>query len=187
MAIIFRDKFEPVVDIGDNVAIMYDVDESRWIYGRVVYVEPLKVRIFDLGPLPASTAGNIPAKGTKKTLEEIRVGINEFAQIRLGVVDDFIAIVYQPTNVPKSAYVEGPVPASPLDTLEAGGMSEYFITENIVLTLEPFNPLFVAQELARIKISGYRYIFERLSSRPDKFTRIPVAGVSPTPSPERPR
>jgi hypothetical protein len=186
--VIAKRDLEPIAQIGDNVAVMRDpVDESRWVYGEVVFLEPLLPKAIDLvnymsppGSIPAASTTMYPFVGPVLDISrELFAGRDEMLQLRFALLDDFGVILYQPRGISRSNYLSGPTPLTRI--VPPMVFAEFFVFETEVIFVQPMNFLFTPLSTARIAIAGFRYLLRRLQQRPQIFTRIPVAGVAPTP------
>ena len=177
MWLIHKAELEPIVRIGENVAIAEGPTEDRWTYGRVIFLEPVQPIIKNVGPLSAATATSYPAVGTKANLDEIKLGSGEFGQWRIFPIDDFYIQLNQPSAVGRFLTKSGPTYASKLSALKSQ-MVEVFTWEDSVPSVTPINPLFIDQTLARLMIVGFRYVIDELPTKPSEYTVIPVAGLA---------
>ncbi len=181
--VLYKKEFEPIVKIGDYVKL-YLGTGSKPVYGRVVYIEPIQPMVKDLGPLPAASTSTWPMPGPTTRLDEMKLGSSEWGQWRLVVLDDFLLDVNLPGAMPKYQTASEQTPVSPLDNaIGKEQLAEiYTYGSEYVPTVQPLNPLFTEQPVARIMMYGFRYVISQVSAEPEKYTVIPVAGYPPSSS-----
>jgi len=175
--VLYKREFEPVVRPLENVAIVDSLDESKWIFGKVLFIEPLQEQTINLGELGAADKDNYPTPGSTKELTELKVGENEFAQYRIYVLDDFLLEVKQPSAVSRFVNKEGATKIPKF--IARDNFAEIFVYEDEVPTVQPYAILFTSLPMARIKVMGFRYVLQPLREKPREFTVIPVGGISP--------
>ena len=178
--VLYKHELEPIVKIGDYVKLFLGTRGA--VYGKVVYIEPLQPRVKNLGPLDAASTGTWPMPGPSIKLNEMALGGREWGQWRLVVLDDFLLNVNVPGAMPKWQTRDAQTPESLLDS--AIGRDQlvelYTYTDEFIPTVQPLNPLFESQPLARILFYGYRYVIEPVRNEPEKYTVIPVGGYPVT-------
>lgn len=174
--LVHKKEFEPVVRIEENVKLLVPGGE---VYGKVVYLEPIQPFVIDLGGLPAATPTQWPAIGASKELNELELGEREFGQWRLLVLDDILLEVKLPAAVGRFVKKSGATQVSRL-SLARDQFTEVYTYRDTVPTVVPLNPNFYNMDMARLMITGYRYVIEPLDRPPRDYTVIPVRGVATT-------
>ena len=172
--LLHKKEFEPIVRPKDYVAIL--TPQAKWVYGRVVYVEPIHPQIKNLGSISAASATSYPTHRGTEELEEMEVGKNEFAQYRLLPLDDVMLEVYLPAAISRFNLKAGPTKIS---VRSPEHFAEIFVYEDNVPTIKYYAVLFRDLDNARIMFYGYRFVFEPLTTPPKEFTVIPATGVAP--------
>lgn len=172
----YKESFEPVVRINDNVKLILT---DGIIYGRVTYLEQIEPIIIDLAessPLPAVSSSTTPiAPGNQYELSDIELGENEFGQWRMKLLDDFLLEMRLPPAVTKHVVRSGSTYLSMLIS-NIPNMGDFFTYKDKVPTVIPYNIRFETMDMARIMVYGFRYIIERIHEEPENYTSIPVPG-----------
>ena len=155
--LLYREKFEPIVRIGEHVGII-DGKNVLGIY-KVKYVEPLQPVIYNLGPLqPASANG--PYAGQTFDLDAFEPPENELYQIRIRLLDDFALIVRQPASTTRfNLRTESTL----ITLLSPEHFCELFTWKDRKPQLQPLNYRFTTLKLARIMVYGFRYVLEKVA------------------------
>lgn len=180
--LLHKKEFEPIVRPKDYVAIL--TPQRKWVYGRVIYLEPIQPQIVSIGSLPAANASNYPTYQGLKELTEMELGRNEFGQYRLYLLDDFLVEVYQPAATSRFNLKAGP---TGITVKSPEQFLEIYVYEDEVPTIKYYSTLFTGIDNARIMFYGYRYVIEKIDVKtkkdiPKEYTVIPAAGVSPSPA-----
>ena len=184
--LLHKKEFEPIVRPKDYVAIL--TPQRKWVYGRVIYLEPIQPQIVSLGSLGAASASNYPTYQGMYELEEMELGRNEFGQYRLFVLDDFLVEVYQPAATSRFNLKAGPTKISVKSPQQ---FLEIYVYEDEVPTIKYYSTLFTSITNARLMFYGYRYVIQKLPVTSEKdlkkygikeYTVIPASGVAPSPA-----
>jgi len=188
--VLYKVGFEPIVKIGDYVAVMVPqrgaqlTDKRAWVFAEVLDIEPIYPHVLNLGSVPAATATVYPMPGPRinlvSTSPRLIAGRDELLQVRIYPLDDVLLLYEQPPGIYRSARVDGPVPQSLVSAVVAGS-AEVFIFEDNTLVVQPLNPRYVPLPAVRILVAAYRYMLRRIEQEPPNYTRIPAGSVSPTP------
>ena len=180
--VLYKKEFEPIVRPLEYVALMNDVSMSKWIFGKVIFIEPLQPITINLGSLSAADPNRYPTPGTTKTLDSIAVGDNEFAQYRIKVLDDFLLEIKLPPALSRFINRNGP---TYVQRISRDQLTEIFVYKDDVPTVQPYSILFTDLEVARIMVYGFRYVFVKLSEdekrrviAEGKYTVIPISGIT---------
>lgn len=174
----FKEEFEPVVNIGENLQLLPLKDEKTGFkYVRVLYIESLPFLEHDFGVIAAGVV-------TPQTnFTELHMIDNELGQFRvIPLVDDlFITTLAQPkaqyrwvtkNSSWQSLYEIDDPRNNPM--MEKYHLNEIFQHEDDGLWMQ----LTTVGGLAASPVGcyGFRYVFERLEKKPTVFTPIPVRG-----------
>jgi len=157
----FEKDFEPIVRIGEKVAIPKTSKEYE--YFEVVYVEPV---------LPIVIPVSLTASQINKevNLDEIKLEDNEAGQWRLKVLDYALVKMNYPRAAAKwvtKSEITSAQPTTPENLLE------FYTYKDDVPTLLVDNPLNETQT-ARIMVYGFKYSLRGLAGRPSEFTVLPA-------------
>lgn len=168
----FREQFEPVVNVGENVELL---PLSKNQYVKVDYIEPLpRLEI----QLPALVAG-VETADTEIT--QLYMENGEFAQFRILPVDPdvFITFFAQP-RAQRHWATKNSVWQSIADfadprmnpAVEKYNLNEFFQLEDEGLWMRFLSIL--GSPTPRIEVYGFRYCFSTLKDKPALITPIPV-------------
>jgi len=165
----YKKELEPVVRVGENVAIAKGLDEDKWEFYRVKYIEPIHITY---------TTSSISA-GEEEDVEvtDLELGRNELGHIRVLVqTDNFSVTVKLPEALPR------------LTTKDTYGKVTKWLSDNYPHLTEVFyladsEPKFTVKNdgtsaaTCTIYFVGFRYILEKLTERPKEFTVVYVTTV----------
>ena len=174
----FKEEFEPVVNVGENLQLLPLKDEKTGFkYVKVLYIESLPFLEHDFGAI----AAGVPTAQIE--FNQLYMDDNEIGQFRvIPVVDDvFITNLAQPRAQPRwttrnsawrSLYEIADPRNNPL--MEKYHLNEIFQHEDDGLWV-------ILQSVGGVAVStvacyGFRYVFERLEKKPTVFTPVPVRG-----------
>ncbi len=172
--LLHKEGFEPIVRPKDYVAILSP--QAEWVYGRVIYVEPIQPQVISLGTISAANPSSYPTLAGTRELSDMEVGRNEFAQYRLEILDDFLLEVYLPAAISRFNLKSKPTRIS---FRSPKNFTEIYVYEDNPPTVKYYSVLFRDLDNARLMFYGYRYVIEKTSTPPKEFTVIPATGVAP--------
>ena len=172
--LLHKKEFEPIVRPLENVAIF--TPEGKYVFGQVVYLEPIQPETISLGSVSAADPTNYPTYRGMTELTDLELGKNEFAQYRLFVLDDILVEVYQPAALSRYMLKARPTRIS---VRSPNNFVELFVFEDKVPTIKYYAVTFRDIANARLLFYGFRYIIKRLEEKPKEFTVIPCSGVPP--------
>ena len=166
-AILYRTDFEPIVNIGDAVAIL-GVDKVAGKFFEVLWVGEVPELLHDFGNL---------SSGDTKTeeIDEVKLNDYEFGQWRIEVVSN---LVIQEVRI-------GGEQAIPLwrtknyvgylsRSLSYPNLGEFFSYEDQSVYMK----VKANENLTNsyIKFMGFIYVLEPIGYKPEVYTRIPIGG-----------
>ena len=157
----FKKEFEPVVRVGENIAIPKTAEKME--YYQVTYVEAVQ---------PMIIAVDLTASEQKHEykLEDIELEDNEAGQWRLKVLDLVNVGMNFPTASAKWTTKNSRTYATPLSSENA---LEFFTIKDDVPTLYLTNPITEAQTV-RIMVWGFKYSLKKLDREPAEYTVFPA-------------
>jgi len=174
---VFKEEFEPVVNIGENVQLFPLKDKKTgYKYAKVVYIESLPFLLHNFGVIAAGAVAEVE-------FTQLYMDDNEFGQFRvIPLVDDFtLNQLAQPRASRRwvtrnsnwqSLYEIADPRTNPM--MEKYHLNEIFQHEDDGLWVIPSSVGGVAA--GNIGCYGFRYVFEVLEKIPTVFTPIPVRG-----------
>ena len=171
--LLYREKFEPIVRIGEYVGIL-DGTKVVGIY-RVIYNEPIQPKIYNLGPLSTPGAGKYPMPGASYELDDLEPPENELFQLRLRLLDDFIVEVYQPASTSRFNIKTA---STPVTVLSPPNFVELYTFKDRKIKLIPANIRFQEMKLARILVLGFRYVLEPVAKSKTEAERKGIKEVT---------
>lgn len=172
----FREEFEPVVNVGENLRLL-PLDEAKGgRYVRVLYIEALPFLNHNFGAIPA---GGIPAADWIA----LHMDDSELGQFRIvPLVNDLtIDNLTQPRAQPRwvtrnsnwqSLFEVADPQTNPL--MEKYHLNEIFQFEDDGLWVTVMSVGGVPA--GNVGVYGFRYVFETLDKKPTVYTPIPVRG-----------
>lgn len=173
----FKEEFEPVVNIGENVQLFPLKDDKTGVkYVKVLYIESLPFLLHDFGAVAAGAVAQVE-------FVELYLDDNEFGQFRVvPLVDDLtIDQLAQPrvnrrwvtrNSNWQSLYEFADPRMNPM--IEKYHLNEIFQHEDDGLFVVPSSVGGLA--VSTVGCYGFRYVFEKLETKPTVFTPIPVRG-----------
>ena len=174
----FKEGFEPVVNVGENLCLLPIKDEDTGLkYVKVLYIESLPFYAHDFGVVGVG-------ESAETSFAELHMDDNELGHFRLvPLVDDLIIThLAQPKAqrrwVTKNTSWESLYElADPRNNpmMEKYHLNEIFQHEDDGLWVRVTSVAGVAAG-DHLGCYGFRYVFERLSRKPTVFTPIPVQG-----------
>ena len=167
----YKVEFEPLVLIGENVAIAKSLDESKWEYYKVKYIEPFFIDYTSGTITNGSTLENVK-------IDDMKLQDNEVGQVRVLVQNDGFLIG-----------VKLPSATSKYTTKETATTFDKWVSDNYPHLTEMFYmsdtiPVFSitnnsgADGSCELRIVGFRYVLEKLPMKPSKYTVIYVETVA---------
>jgi len=177
----FKEEFEPVVNIGENVQLFpLKNKKTEWKYVKVLYIESLPFLLHNFGVIAAGAVAQVE-------FTQLYMDDNEFGQFRvIPLVDDLtLNQLDQPRASRRwvtrnsnwqSLYEFADPRMNPM--MEKFHLNEIFQHENDGLWVVPSSIAGVANGL--FGCYGFRYVFEKLDVKPAVFTPIPVRGYRTT-------
>lgn len=168
----FRERFEPIVLIGENLHLMPD-DK----YYRVVFLEGLPLIEHDFG---ATSSGD---ELRNQEITEIYLGDNELGQYRMMVVDNLKVYVKQPSGIGKWLTRNGQAYLIDYSTYSQAFSESLQLTEFYQWEDTPFIVDVTATAdnttASRLWFFGYRYVLEELKEVPQVATTVWTQGYRP--------
>jgi len=159
----YKRDFEPLVRIGENVAIPKGKEEYE--YFKVLFVEPVQ-------PITVAVSLSALERNREHTLEEIELEDNEAGQWRLWI-PDFVAVkMNYPRASGKWLTKTTTTSALPLSMAHENTL-EFFTWRDDVPILYLDNPV-DEEQTARLLIWGFKYSLERVEEKPKEYTVLPV-------------
>lgn len=159
----FKKEFEPIVRIGENVAI--PKGQEKYEFYKVTYIEPVQ-------PITVSVSLNALQKNYGVTLDSIELQDNEAGQWRLWIPDFVRVNMNFPKAVAKWTTKNEVTSATPLSMVKDQFL-EFYTHKDDVPTLYIDNPVNESQ-LVRILIWGFKYSLKKLEYEPGEYTVFPA-------------
>ena len=157
----FKEEFEPIVRVGENIAIPKSATERE--YYQVTYVEPVQPIIIGVS-LTASEQKH------EYELKEVELEDNEAGQWRMEVLDLVNVGMNYPAAAAKWTTKSSLTYASPLS---GENFLEFYTHKDDVPTLYLTNPITEAQTV-RIMVWGFKYALKKLDYEPSEYTVFPA-------------
>ena len=159
----FKEEFEPVVRVGENIAIPKTAEEYE--YYEVTYIEPIQ-------PITIPVSLSAYEKNKEVVPNEIKLEDNEAGQWRLWI-PDFIAVKMNfPRAARKWVTKEEETYATPL-SMAKENVLEFFTHKGDVPVFYVDNPVGESQT-ARLIIWGFKYSLKKLDVKPAEYTVLPA-------------
>lgn len=166
----FPESFEPVVRKGDNVELLKS-DKDILGYYTVKYIEPLPRKQHDFGAINNETSSG----DTEVT--DLYMNDGELAQYRMILLDDMEVTISQPKAKKRHATKSYVHTMTPYTVQAAPHLTQFFIFEDEKVFFDVKNPTKYVRGIHRIMYLGWRFILEKLPSKPATFTSIPIEGA----------
>lgn len=171
--LIYKKEFEPIVRPNENIAVAESTDSDSWKFYRVKYIEPFFIN-YTTGTITNGSSIDID-------LSDLELGKNEIAQIR---------VLIQTNGFELEAKL--PEAVSKYTTKNTVTRIDYWVSTNYPHLTEMFYqgryyPKFKiynnsgADGTCNIRIIGFRYVLEPLSTIPREYTVIYTSTVPSKP------
>ena len=169
MYAVFSGEIKPIVKIGDNLAI---IPTTTYGYFRVKYLEPIQPFIHNFGSISAGSTETEKQPLDSSNRNKMEVGTNELAQFFLTPLDDIEIQVFYPKSVGrmKTKYLLTSISKYTDDIAHR----QVFVFEDNLPFFNIKNPTNHAINLSRVMFQGFRYVLEKLTTKPENFTYIPL-------------
>lgn len=161
----YKKEFEPIVKIGEYLAIPDIKQGKKTTFLKVKYIEPVQ---------PITITQSLSALETNKEvkLTQIELWDNVVGQWRLYVMDYVGVRMFYPKATAKWTTKTTATSATPLSIFKEN-ILEFFTYKDNVPYIYLDNPLNEAQ-LARIVLFGFKYYVEKVPEKPPEYTTIPI-------------
>jgi len=159
----FKKEFEPVVRIGENIAI--PKGEETYEFYKVTYIEPVQPIIIGV-PLVALQ------KDYAKMLNEIKLHDHEAGQWRLFVLDFAEVKMNFPRAAARWTTKEATTSVKPI-SIEKEQFLEFYSHKDEVPTVYVTNPRDEPQYV-RLAVYGFKYSLKPLGYSPGEYTVFPA-------------
>jgi len=168
----YKEKLEPIVLPLENVAIARGLDESKWKYYKVKYIEPIFLEV---------TTSTITAGSSEDLdLSDLELHKNEFAQIRFSIeTTGFELEIWLPAATSKYTTKNKKLRVQKWVTDTYPNLTELTYAEDVTPKVTVYNES-GSDGAATIRFYGFRYVLEPLPARPEKFTVVYVETVAST-------
>lgn len=169
----------PICRIHDNISVWAD---SKWLHFNVNYIEPVpRSRPFTVDLVLVSGATVIAANGlvAQQAIVVLQMNLLELLQLRWSPLDDVEGALWEKANMARFNPRGGQARVSlftPLYDPYLATTTFYILGQNRDITLGAWNPLPIAQPVARFAFFGYRYMVDELPSEPAITTYLPAQG-----------
>jgi len=163
----YKIAFEPIVRIGENIEI--PVSRNEYKYFRVLDYEQVQ-------PITISVSLSANERDHEYEMDEIKVEDNYFGQWRIHIKDFAFVKIYHPRAIPKyTTKTEEPY-MTPLSKLPSN-MFELYTWKDDVPVMKVTNPL-NEDQVVRIEVYGLKYAIEKLPTKPETYTTIPIFSIT---------
>lgn len=166
----FPETFEPIVRKGDNVELIKSSKDVLGYY-KVKYIEPLPEKIHDFGAINAETDNG------DQEIDDLYMSDSEFAQYRILLLDDMHITVSQPKAKKRYGTKSYVHVITPRIQQTAPHLTQIFVFEDEKIFFDARNPTKYNRLKHRILLYGWRFILEKLASKPQTYTTIPIEGA----------
>ena len=160
-----QERVEPIVKIGEYLAIPDIKQGKKTTFLKVKYIEPVQPITITQSLSPLETNKEIK-------LTQIELWDNVVGQWRLYVMDYVGVRMFYPKATAKWTTKTAATSATPLSIFKEN-ILEFFTYKDNVPYIYLDNPLNEAQ-LARIVLFGFKYYVEKVPEKPPEYTTIPI-------------
>ncbi|RLG82543.1 MAG: hypothetical protein DRO09_00165 [Thermoprotei archaeon] len=170
----FQIELVPVAKVDENIYLYYPKSSEVHGYYKVLYVEPL--------PLISHNFGSLDAKGvlTDQEVKALYVPDGWLAHYRILPREDVTVKVKQPGGQARWITKTGVAVLSLLGLgrkiSEYAQLAEIFIYGDQTVKFEVVNNTYYPLPRCIVDFVGFRYKLEKLPTKPDKFTFVPLQG-----------
>lgn len=169
----YEKEFEPICKIEENLGIL---TTTGWGYFKAIYIEPLPPSedlILDFGAI--ANGGSVK----DQEIDLLEMKTDELGQFRFEPLDNIKIKVAQPTGAARFTIKNKVVRVSQLSCARDPSLkhTEVFVFENNnIWFTEVVNDSGADLPASRVQFYGYRYMLEKLTSKPEKLTYVVATG-----------